>query len=241
MPKILALDTSTDACSVALHVAGDIREDFRVIPRQHTKQLLPMIQAMLDDAGLKVKDLDAIAFGRGPGSFAGIRIATGVAQGLAFSAELNLLPVSTLAAIALAHHLKTGDQQVIAALDARMDEVYWAAYTFESGLPVLIGEERVDAPGNVCLPDASEWAGAGSGWRYLQGMSDQVKQFITTMEGGSQYTDTKEAAENTTYPTAANIARLAIQDYQEGKSVSPELALPVYLRDNVAWKKKDQQ
>jgi tRNA threonylcarbamoyladenosine biosynthesis protein TsaB len=241
MPKILALDTSTDACSVALHVAGDIREDFRVIPRQHTKQLLPMIQAMLDDAGLKVKDLDAIAFGRGPGSFAGIRIATGVAQGLAFSAELNLLPISTLAAIALAHHLKTGDQQVIAALDARMDEVYWAAYRFESGLPVLIGEERVDAPANVCLPDASEWAGVGSGWRYLSGMSDQVKQLLTTLEGDSQDADAKSDTENTTYPTAANIARLAIQDFQAGKSVSPELALPVYLRDNVAWKKKDQQ
>ncbi|WP_293266348.1 tRNA (adenosine(37)-N6)-threonylcarbamoyltransferase complex dimerization subunit type 1 TsaB [Neptunomonas sp.] len=237
MPKILALDTSTDACSVALYVAGDIREDFRIIPRQHTKQLLPMIQAMLDDAGLKVTDLDAIAFGRGPGSFAGIRIATGVAQGLAFSAELNLLPISTLAAIALAHHLKTGDQHVIAALDARMDEVYWAAYKFENGLPILLESERVDAPANICLPDASEWAGVGSGWRYLQKMSDQVKQFITTVEGGLQ----EEVDENTTYPTASSIVRLAIKDYQEGKSVSPELALPVYLRDNVAWKKKDQQ
>ena len=233
MPKILALDTSTDACSVALHVAGEIREDFRVIPRQHTKQLLPMIQAMLDSAALKVKDLDAIAFGRGPGSFAGIRIATGVAQGLAYSAELNLLPMSTLAAIALAHHLKTGDQQVIAALDARMDEVYWAAYRFENGLPVLIGHERVDAPANVCLPDqavndSAEWVGAGSGWHYLQNMSEQVQQSVCSVA-----TDV--------YPTAANMLLLALQDYQQGKSVSPELALPVYLRDNVAWKKKDQQ
>ncbi|SFG49476.1 tRNA (adenosine(37)-N6)-threonylcarbamoyltransferase complex dimerization subunit type 1 TsaB [Neptunomonas qingdaonensis] len=237
MPKILALDTSTDACSVALHVAGEIREDFRIIPRQHTKQLLPMIQAMLDSAGLKVKDLDAIAFGRGPGSFAGIRIATGVAQGLAFSAELNVLPISTLAAIALAHHLQRGDQQVIAALDARMDEVYWATYRFENGLPVLIGDERVDAPANVCLPDASHWTGVGSGWRYWQNMSVEVKQLVTRIDGDSADATT----ENTTYPTAANILRLAIQDYQLGKSLSPELALPVYLRDNVAWKKKDQQ
>lgn len=244
MPKILALDTSTDACSVALHVAGEIREDFRIIPRQHTKQLLPMIQAMLDSAGLKVKDLDAIAFGRGPGSFAGIRIATGVAQGLAYSAELNLLPISTLAAIALSHHLSSGDQQVIAALDARMDEVYWAAYRFENGLPVLIGDERVDAPANVCLPDASDWAGAGSGWRYWQSMSDQVKQFITRIDTDSQegaYQEGASAQDNMIYPTAANILRLALQDFQQGKSVSPELALPVYLRDNVAWKKKDQQ
>ncbi|WP_372738850.1 tRNA (adenosine(37)-N6)-threonylcarbamoyltransferase complex dimerization subunit type 1 TsaB [Neptunomonas sp.] len=243
MPKILALDTSTDACSVALHVAGEIREDFRIIPRQHTKQLLPMIQAMLDSAGLKVKDLDAIAFGRGPGSFAGIRIATGVAQGLAYSAELNVLPISTLAAIALAHHLQSGDQQVLAALDARMDEVYWAAYRFENGLPVLIGDERVDAPANVCLPDSGHWAGVGSGWRYWQGMSDQVKQFITRVDADSQGAEAQDkgVAENTTYPTAAHILRLAIEDYQQGKSLSPELALPVYLRDNVAWKKKDQQ
>ncbi len=233
MPKILALDTSTDACSVALHVAGEIREDFRVIPRQHTKQLLPMIQAMLDSANLKVKDLDAIAFGRGPGSFAGIRIATGVAQGLAFAAELNLLPISTLAAIALAEHLKTGASQVIVALDARMDEVYWGAYHVENGLPVLIGEERVDAPANICLPDQAmsidaEWVGAGSGWNYLQDMSEQVQQSVCTLD-----TDL--------YPTAENMLHLALQDYRQGRSVSPELALPVYLRDNVAWKKKDQQ
>lgn len=233
MPKILALDTSTDACSVALHVAGEIREDFRVIPRQHTKQLLPMIQEMLNSADLKVKDLDVIAFGRGPGSFAGIRIATGVAQGLAYSAELKLLPISTLAAIALAHHLKTGDQQVIAALDARMDEVYWAAYRFENGLPVLIGAERVDAPANVGLPDptvtgGAEWVGAGSGWNYLQNMSEQVQQGVCRVDAN-------------VYPAAANMLRLALQDHQQGKSVSPELALPVYLRDNVAWKKKDQQ
>ncbi|SIS89892.1 tRNA (adenosine(37)-N6)-threonylcarbamoyltransferase complex dimerization subunit type 1 TsaB [Neptunomonas antarctica] len=228
MPKILALDTSTDACSVALHVAGEIREDFRIIPRQHTKQLLPMVQAMLDEAGLKVKDLDAIAFGRGPGSFAGIRIATGVAQGLAFAAELNLLPVSTLAAIALSKHLATGEHQVVAALDARMNEIYWAAYRFENGLPVQVDVERVDAPANIMLPDQSPWAGAGSGWRYLQEMSEQVQQAVTSID-------------DDTYPTAANILRLALRDYQEGKSVSPELAQPVYLRDSVAWKKKDQQ
>ena len=228
MPKILALDTSTDACSVALHMAGEIREDFRVVPRQHTKLLLPMIQAMLDSAGLKVKDLDAIAFGRGPGSFAGIRIATGVSQGLAFAAELNLLPVSTLSAIALAQHLKSGDQHVIAALDARMDEIYWAAYQFENGLPVLIGDERVDAPAHICLPDECLWFGAGSGWNYLQDMPAQVQQATSNIN-------------SEVYPTAGHILRLAIQDYQEGLSVSPELALPVYLRDNVAWKKKDQQ
>ena len=94
MSNILALDTSTDACSVALSCNGEIKEDFRIIPRQHTQQLLPMIEAILADAGIAISALDAIAFGRGPGSFAGIRIATGVAQGLAYGADLPVLPIS---------------------------------------------------------------------------------------------------------------------------------------------------
>ncbi|CAG0910237.1 unnamed protein product, partial [Cyprideis torosa] len=154
------LPASPDACSVALHLAGEIREDFRIIPRQHTQLLLPMVQQMLDDAALKVKDLDAIAFGRGPGSFAGIRIATGVAQGLAFAAELRLLPISTLAAMALAQHLENPEMPVIAALDARMNEIYWAAYRFVNGMPVRIGDERVDAPVNIHLPDDTGWLAA---------------------------------------------------------------------------------
>jgi len=227
MPKLLALDTSTDACSVALYLNGEVREDFRVIPRQHTKQLLPMIQTMLEEAGIKVTDLDAIAFGRGPGSFAGIRIATGVAQGLAFAAEIPLLPISTLESIALSK-LQTGETHVVAALDARMDEIYWAAYRSEAGLPIAVTPERVDAPANVALPDGTLWCGAGSGWCYLADMPESVQASVTV-------------SSELCYPTASTMLTLALRDFAEGKAVSPEQALPVYLRDDVAWKKKDQQ
>lgn len=228
MSVILALDTSTDACSVALMHAGQIDEDFRIIPRQHTQQLLPMVKAMLQKHQLRVQDLDAIAFGRGPGSFAGIRIATGVAQGLAFGAELPMLPVSTLEAMALSAH-QAGAEHVIAALDARMDEVYWAAYHFAQGLPVQVAPERVDAPVSLSCPDtALQWQGVGSGWCYQASMPASVQEAVVSIQ-------------QDIYPTAAAIATLALRDFQAGKTVAPEQALPVYLRDDVAWKKKDQQ
>lgn len=231
MPKILALDTSTDACSVALALDGDVHQDFRVIPRQHTKQLLPMVQDMLQAHGVQVADLDAIAVGRGPGSFAGIRIATGAAQGLAFAAELPMLPVSTLAAMALSIHRATGAEQIVTALDARMDEIYCCAYRIENGLPERLMPETVCAPGALELPAGIEiesWTVGGSGWCYLSSMSDAVQQSV-------------QVVEDAVYPAAAEIVTLARHDWDAGNTIAPEDALPVYLRDEVAWKKKDQQ
>ncbi|WP_372832716.1 tRNA (adenosine(37)-N6)-threonylcarbamoyltransferase complex dimerization subunit type 1 TsaB [Pontibacterium sp.] len=229
MPKILALDTSTDACSVALDIDGEVKQDFRIIPRQHTKQLLPMVQQMLSDCDLKVSDLDAIAVGRGPGSFAGIRIATGAAQGLAFAAELPMLPTSTLAAIALRIYRDTGAEFIVTALDARMNEIYCCAYQIQNGLPVALMPETVCAPGQLQLPEESQhWTVGGSGWCYLEDMSAEVQQAVQPLD-------------DTVYPAAAEIVTLALQDWEAGKAVPPEEALPVYLRDQVAWKKKDQQ
>lgn len=227
MTKILALDTSTDACSVALWLDGEVHEDFRVIPRQHTKELLPMVSALLDSHSLKVADLDAIAFGRGPGSFAGIRIATGTAQGLAFAAELPMLPVSTLAAMALKAHRETGAAQVVAALDARMDEVYAGCYRFEAGLPVELGPERVCSPAELSLPSGVFHA-TGSGFNYR---SDMTKLEDVQLSGV-----TTEC-----YPAAGLMAELAAREFAAGGAVDADKAMPVYLRDEVAWKKKDQQ
>lgn len=229
MPKILALDTSTDACSVALLLEGVVHEDFRVIPRQHTKELLPMVEQMLKAHGLKVGDLDAIAVGRGPGSFAGIRIATGAAQGLAFAAQLPMLPVSTLAAMALRVHRDTGASAVVTALDARMNEIYACAYRFEQGLPVELMAETVCAPEALVLPaHAAGWTAGGSGWCYLEQMSDDVRDGVTVIE-------------QPLYPAASDMLAIAARDWEAGLAVSAEEALPVYLRDEVAWKKKDQQ
>ncbi len=227
MPKILALDTSTDACSVALHLDGQQQEDFRIIPRQHTKELLPMVQQMMQSAGLKIADLDAICVGRGPGSFAGIRIATGAAQGLAFAAGLPMLPVSTLESMALTVFNKTGATRIVTALDARMNEIYVACYEIVDGLPQLIGREQVVAPDALQLPEG-DWTVAGTGWRYLTDMSEVVQQRVTVLE-------------EEIYPSAQDMLSLGLRDWNAGNSVAAEDAQPVYLRDEVAWKKKDQQ
>lgn len=228
MAKILALDTSTDACSVALHIDGEVREDFRIIPRQHTKQLLPMVAALLADAGLKPAQLDAIAFGRGPGSFAGIRIATGVAQGLAFAAELPVVPVSTLAAIAYKAAQEYQATRILSTLDARMNELYCCAYEMQQGLPVAVTPERVCAPADVTLPDRGDWLAVGRGCVYLGDMPAQLQ---------SQLRETVIDI----YPSAAAMLALAVADFANGKAVAPDDAWPVYLRDEVAWKKKDEQ
>jgi len=227
MPKILALDTSTDACSVALNLDGEIIEDFRVIPRLHTQQLLPMVQDLMAKAGIRISELDALAFGRGPGSFAGIRIATGATQGLAYAAELPVLPVSTLEAMALAAHRKEQADMITAALDARMDEIYVAAYDCKSGMPEIVLTEQVCAPQDLELQPDNYFA-VGSGWRYLDDMSEQVRSSVTL-------------AEDTYYPSAQDMLILAERDFKQGKAVPAEQAIPVYLRDEIAWKKKDQQ
>lgn len=229
MSKILALDTSTDACSVALLLNGEVQEDFRVIPRQHTKQLLPMVEALLASADISVSQLDAIAFGRGPGSFAGIRIATGVTQGLAFAADLPVLPVSTLEALALAAYRIEQADKVVAALDARMDEIYVASYNMIDAMPQVIGAEQVCSPSSFTIEGNEEgYLAVGSGWRYLEDMSEEVQRRV-------------QVSADTYYPSAANILSIAERDFNQGRTVAAEDALPVYLRDHVAWKKKDQQ
>lgn len=226
MTKILALDTSTDACSVALYLDGDIHEDFRIIPRQHTQQLLPMVEAMLNKHGVAVSDLDALAFGRGPGSFAGIRIATGVTQGLAYAADLPVIPVSTLESLALAAYEKEGAVKVVAALDARMDEIYVASYLIEQGYPQTVLTEQVSAPSDLQLSEG-DYLAVGSGWRYVDSMCEDTQAKISV-------------SAETYYPSASCMLKIALPEWQS-KTVAAAEALPVYLRDEVAWKKKDQQ
>ena len=129
--KILAIDTSTEACSAALLIDGDLQGVYKLAPREHSLLILKMIDGLLSDAGITVSELDAIAFGRGPGSFMGLRIAAGVVQGIAYAHELPVIPVSTLKAIAQRASEETRHQHVLAAIDARMDEVYWAAYSLQ--------------------------------------------------------------------------------------------------------------
>lgn len=222
--KLLALDTATEACSAAL--LDDTRtliERYELAPRRQAALILPMIEAVLAEAGLRVGQLDALAFGRGPGAFTGVRIAAGVAQGIAFAADLPVAPISTLAAIAHQAMLCRGSARVAAAIDARMGEVYWGAYRAAAdGGVVLLGEERVCAPVLTTLPEPGPWLGAGSGWT-VHGETLGRHLGIQDWWGDC-------------YPRAGAIARLGALAYEKGELVSPEQALPVYLRDSVARK-----
>ena len=225
--KILALDTSTEACSAALSVDGTIQQLYDVQPRGHTQLILPMVERLLADSELTISSLDAIAFGRGPGSFTGVRIAMGVVQGLAFASDLPVLPVSTLAAIAQQLFDDVGHRDILCAIDARMQEVYWAGYRVnEKDLAQLVDQERVVAADQIDAIASGNWAGAGSGWKtYAQALMQH-----TAIDADRVYGDY--------LPTATAIIKLATEDYHQGLAVDVRDAQPVYLRDKVAKKPK---
>jgi len=227
--KILAVDTATEACSAALFIDGEVLSRFELAPREHTKRILPMVQSLLDEAALKLHRLDSLAFGRGPGSFTGVRIATGVAQGLAYGADLPVVPISTLAAMAQSAYQDHKATQVLAGLDARMGGIYWGAYCVDgAGLMRLQGEECVAPPAQLPLPQEGVWLGAGSAWlAYAEALQQHLGAKVSAYYG--QY-----------LPVAASIAVLAESAFIKGEAVAPALAMPVYLRNDVAKKAKDQ-
>jgi tRNA threonylcarbamoyladenosine biosynthesis protein TsaB len=218
--KLLALDTSTEACSVALSLDGKVIERFEREPR-HGERLLLMVQEVLAESGVALTQLDAIAFGRGPGSFTSLRIGAGVVQGLAFGAGLPVVPVSSLAALAQAVEAP----KVLAAFDARMQQVYWGAYVRGSdGLVTLSGNEIVVDPAQVPVPPDGDWKGAGSGW-------DVYHTVLAQRLGEKVYGWMLQLT-----PHARQILQLGSAVFAAGGAVAPELALPVYLRDDVAAK-----
>lgn len=224
--KILAIDTATEACSAALYVDGEINQQYRVAPREHSHIILPMIDQLLDEAGIRVSELDALAFGRGPGSFMGVRIAAGVTQGIAFARDLPVVPISTLAAIAQTAYAETGASSVLSAIDARMNEVYWGAYRLsEHGCMHLVGEESVIAPERVSKPAEGGWTGAGSGW-------SSYGEILKAAVGPGVLSGQMHEC----FPTAESIVKLAVSEYLAGRHVPASQAVPVYLRDNVAKK-----
>ena len=227
--KILAIDTSTDACSAALSLAGEIHERFELAPRAHSQLILPMLESLLAEAGIALTQLDAIAFGCGPGSFTGVRIAAGVTQGIAFGANLPVVPVSTLAALAQGACDELGLSHVLAALDARMHEVYWGAYSCSGdGIVHLQDEEGVYTPDRVPMPMSAQWAGVGSGWvSYGTALHTRLAGLVT-------------ATHAQRHPRARDVARLGAYGLQHKQAVSAEQALPVYIRNGVTWKKNSK-
>jgi len=219
--RILALDTATEACSVALWRDGEVLEHGSVPVRGHAELLLPMVRALLAETGASLADLDAIAFGRGPGAFTGVRIAASVTQALAFGLDRPVVPVSDLAAVALRAHRERDAQRVLVCMDARMQEVYAGAFEVSVGcMPVTVAAERVTAPEDVRLPGGAEWFGAGHGFTAHAGLaaglglpSDRVLPGLL--------------------PGAGDVARIAAGMLLAGRALPPEQALPVYLRNDV--------
>jgi tRNA threonylcarbamoyladenosine biosynthesis protein TsaB len=221
--KILALETSTDACSAALFIDGDIQEKFTLTPKAHTRLILPMIDELLAEAQLKPQQLNAIALSRGPGSFTGVRIATGVAQGIALGADLPIVPVSTLAAIAQYFFNKQPNVELaFTAMDARMGEIFWGVFQRNAlGLAELSGEEAVTLATDIVFPDRAGF-GVGSGWGvYVDILQQRMGERVLGVEA-------------LIHAHAAAVAQLGAYGFANGKGVDVEQALPVYLRDKVA-------
>ena len=227
--KLLAVETSTDACSAALFIDGQIQEKFAVAPREHTKLLLPMIDQLMADAQLKPQQLDAIGLSRGPGSFTGVRIAGGVVQGIAYGADLPVVPVSTLAAIAQDFFNQHADAQLsFTAMDARMEEIFWGVYQRNDlGLAELNGMEAVTPASEILFPELPGF-GVGSGWGvYAEQLSLRLGQRV-------------QGISVDVWPRAACIAQLGAYGFANGLAVPVEQAMPVYLRDKVAKKQSER-
>lgn len=223
--KLLAIDTTEEACSAALLIDGAVSERFELAPRQHSELILPMMQALLAEAGIRLGQLDALAFARGPGSFTGVRIATSVIQGVAYGADRPVVAVSSLQALAQGARRACAADAVLSALDARMGEVYWGVFRADAaGIMRPLGEERVCAPEAVPVPAGDGWRGVGSGWATYADLLGERCAMRPPFDGAVRV-------------RARDVATLAAVLFTEGAAVPAGQALPVYLRNEVAWAK----
>lgn len=216
--KILAFDTSTEYLSLALWCDGEVSVREQLAGQSHSSLILPQLREMLDEAGLELADFDGIVFGAGPGSFTGLRIGCGVAQGLAFGAGLPVLGISTLMALAAS----SGEDKVIACLDARMGEVYHAAYVRQKGGWLAVHEPGLYAPGKVPSVLGEGWCGIGSGWA----------AYGAVLQGC--YNGHVGSTQPQAFPHAREMAVLAAPLFERGLGKAAQEAAPVYIRNKVA-------
>jgi tRNA threonylcarbamoyladenosine biosynthesis protein TsaB len=223
--NILALDTATEACSAAVLTPHGESTRYEEVGRGHSERILAMIDAVLAESSVSLGDLDAIAFGRGPGSFTGVRLAASIAQGLAFGAGLGVVPISSLRALAQRVLDLAPAASVLVCADARMKEVYWACYRRATGGLAEPSEapERVSAPEAVEVPSgaAEPVHGAGRGWLAYPQLAARLAPRL-------------QAVHADLLPRAQQIARLAVLEVAAGRVLAPEAAVPTYLRDDVA-------
>ena len=220
--NILTIDTATEACSGALQFNQTLYTRYEVCPQQHSQKILPMVDAVMKEAGAALSALDGLGFGRGPGSFTGVRIATGIIQGLALGSQLPVAGVSTLAAMAQ-QVINTRDvKDVAVAIDARMGEVYFGHYQNQQGIATLVGQEQVASPETVTEQiDVTSMAVAGTGW--------QAYPVLTAL--------LNDQSVNVSYPYARFMLPLAEQTLSTGQGMAVDAITPEYLRNTVTWKK----
>jgi tRNA threonylcarbamoyladenosine biosynthesis protein TsaB len=219
--KILAIETSSNACSAALLINEEIIQCYELAPQQHAQLILPMVKKLLTDAALNLSQLDAIAFGCGPGSFTGIRIAASVAQSLAFGADLPVIPVSTLRVLAQGALTIWGANKVLAGVDARIDEIYFGVYEADNGLMQQQLEDGLYKPNDLPLLSSGEWFGVGDAWEvYAETLKKHFGNNVLQIEAR-------------VYPQAKYVAELAHYELLAGKVLAADKALPVYLRNKV--------
>ncbi|MEO7433145.1 MAG: tRNA (adenosine(37)-N6)-threonylcarbamoyltransferase complex dimerization subunit type 1 TsaB [Dokdonella sp.] len=226
--NLLALETATESCSAALLVDGRLYVRSEIAPRRHAELLLPMCDQLLAEAGVARRDLDAIAVGAGPGAFTGVRLAISAAQGIALALGIPVIPVSSLAALAM--QAPINGSPILAVIDARMGEIYAGRFRrADDGRVEAIGPESVGPAESLVLQRDVAWNVVGTGWATY---SDVLRSRLA-MEPCW--------AEGDHYPQAADVARLAMPIARAGRGVAPEAALPVYLRDKVALTLVEQE
>ncbi len=225
--QILAIDTSTEFLSLALWLNGRVLSRDIHAGQTHSQQILPTLRELLDEAKIELKTIDGIAFGAGPGSFTGLRIACGVAQGLAFGANLPVVAVSTLQALAQ----QSGAEKVIACLDARMGEIYHAAYEKNKGEWIEVSAPALFKPEDAPKVAGGDWVGVGTGWLVYP----EVLQAVY----GEQLRE-MPAPDHHSHPTASSIAELALSTFEAGLARPAHEAAPIYIRNKVALKMSER-
>jgi tRNA threonylcarbamoyladenosine biosynthesis protein TsaB len=225
--NLLALETATECCSVALSCDGRFIARSEYAPRRHAELLLPMCEQVLAEAGISRRQLDAIAVGRGPGAFTGVRLAISAAQGMALALDLPVIPVSSLAALAL--DAPDNRYPILTVIDARMGEVYAGLFERSSdGLVAAIGAETVGGADQLSLPRAGPWNVIGTGWdTYRETLLDRMEIAPASPHGQR-------------YPQALGVVRIAARELAAGNGLAAEFAMPIYLRDKIAFTTRER-
>jgi len=234
MTGILAIDTSADACSVSISIPGrESVERYEVVPRRHNQVIFDMLQDLVPGGDLRARGVDCLAYSAGPGSFTGLRIAASAVQGLAFSNGLPVVGVSTLAVLAqcaLEDGLADASERVLSLIDARVGEVYCGIYAYEERVAVERTAPWVTSPGDLSLPDDEPLRAVGDGLRYREDFPQQTAQILQVAEGAVE-----------SMPRARGVVALARAKYDRGECGAASDVQPVYVRDEISWKKLAEQ